>query len=43
MLKSYVKLYRCKTDEIMKEYRKALNDVEADINRNFCAMLKMGI
>lgn len=31
-----------KTDEIMKEYRKALNDIEADINRNFLRYAKNG-
>ncbi|WP_326516133.1 minor capsid protein [Ligilactobacillus murinus] len=31
-----------KTDEIMKEYRKALNDIEADINRNFLRYAKEG-
>ncbi len=31
-----------KTDEIMKEYRKALSDIEADINRNFLRYAKEG-
>ncbi len=31
-----------KTDEIMKEYRKALSDIEADINRNFLRYAKNG-
>lgn len=31
-----------KTDEIMKEYRKALDDIEADINRNFLRYAKNG-
>lgn len=31
-----------KTDEIMKEYRKTLNDIEADINRNFLRYAKDG-
>lgn len=31
-----------KTDEIMKEYRKALNDIESDINRSFVRYAKDG-
>lgn len=36
------KIVSGKTDEIMKEYRKALNDIEADINRNFLRYAKEG-
>ena len=36
------KIVSGKTDEIMKEYRKALNDIEADINRNFLRYAKNG-